>query len=99
MTLSRVALIAGVVFLSALVILFALAVHPILVPFLILVALVLLIGGGNVLYGQNSPGAKAQARVRPAQEAHNRAIDEARRRAAADPTDLADPPVDPPAPQ
>ena len=44
-------------------------------------ALVFLIGGGNLLYGRNSHGAMAQARTRPAQEAQNRAIDEARRQA------------------
>jgi hypothetical protein len=37
-----------------------------------------LIGAGNALYGRNSPYVKAQARTQPAQEAKNRAIDEAR---------------------
>jgi hypothetical protein len=44
-------------------------------------ALVILIGGGNLLYGKHSHGAAAIARVRPAQEAQNRAIDEAQTQA------------------
>ena len=65
--------------------LFALAAagaHWLITPLLTLVALVGLIGGGNLLYGKNSHGAAAQARMRPAQQAHERAIDEARRQAA-----------------
>ena len=48
----------------------------------IVVAVVLLIAAGNLLYGRSSPGAKALARTRDAQESHDRAADlaaEARR--------------------
>ena len=55
--------------------------HGALSPLIAIVALVILIGGGNLLYGKNSHGAAAKARVRPAQEAQNRAIDEAQARA------------------
>ena len=52
---------------------------------LVVVTLALLVGAGNLLYGRHSHGAAAVARVRPAQEAHDRAADlaaEARRAAA-----------------
>jgi hypothetical protein len=52
----------------------------------IVVAVVVLIAAGNLLYGRSSPGAKALARTRDAQEAHDRAADlaaEARRATAA----------------
>jgi peptidoglycan/LPS O-acetylase OafA/YrhL len=39
----------------------------------IVVAVVVLIAAGNLLYGRNSPGAKAKARTRDAQQAHDRA--------------------------
>jgi hypothetical protein len=48
----------------------------------IVAAVVLLVAAGNLLYGRSSPGARAQARTRDAQEAHDRAADlaaEARR--------------------
>jgi hypothetical protein len=48
----------------------------------IVVAVVVLIAAGNLMYGRSSPGAKAQARTREAQEAHDHAADlaaEARR--------------------
>jgi hypothetical protein len=76
--LSRLVLIGGMVVLAAMVVLIAVGVHGALTPLVAMGALVFLIGGGNLLYGKNSHGAAAQARVRPAQEAHNRAIDEAR---------------------
>lgn len=41
----------------------------------IVVAVVVLIAAGNLLYGRSSPGAKALARTRDAQEAHDRAAD------------------------
>jgi hypothetical protein len=52
----------------------------------IIVAVVLLIAAGNLLYGRSSPGARALARTRDAQEAHDRAADLAAqaRRATAD---------------
>ena len=49
------------------------------------VAIAVLVGGGNALYGRHSHGKKAVDRVRPAQEAQNRAADlaaEARRAVA-----------------
>jgi hypothetical protein len=76
--MTRMALVAAGLVLAALVSIFAIGVHGALAPLLTVAALVILIGGGNLLYGPNSHGAKAQARVQPAQEARNRAIDEAR---------------------
>ena len=78
----RVAIGAPVVVGVALVVVLGIAVHGALTPLLAVAALVLLIAGGNLLYGKNSHGAAAEARTRPAQEAQNRAIDEARRKAA-----------------
>jgi putative intracellular protease/amidase len=52
----------------------------------IMIAVVLLIAAGNLLYGRHSTGAKALARTRDAQEAHDRAADlaaDARRATAA----------------
>jgi hypothetical protein len=77
-----VLVLAALVFV-ALIVLAAFGWHGLLSPLLTIAALAILIGGGNLLYGKNSHGAAAQARVRPAQQAQNRAIDEARRQAAA----------------
>ncbi len=41
----------------------------------IVVAVVVLIAAGNLLYGRSAPGARALARTRQAQEAHDRAAD------------------------
>jgi hypothetical protein len=82
-TAARVALAGGIVVIAGLVVLAAIGFHDAVTPLATIGALVILIGGGNLLYGKNSHGAMAQARVRPAQEAQNRAIDEARRAAAA----------------
>ena len=84
MTGTRIALVAGIVFLAAFVIIVAFAHHagPVVV---VVVMIAVLIGCGNLLYGRHSHGAAAQARVRPAQEAHDRAADvaaEARRATA-----------------
>ncbi len=49
------------------------------------VAIAVLVGAGNALYGRHSHGKKAVDRIRPAQEAQNRAADlaaEARRAVA-----------------
>jgi ABC-type iron transport system FetAB permease component len=49
------------------------------------IAIAALVAGGNALYGRHSHGKKAVDRVRPAQEAHDRAADlaaEARRAVA-----------------
>jgi hypothetical protein len=77
---SRIVLIGGILVLvfAALTFLSAIGHHSAITPLATVLALVILIGGGNLLYGKNSHGARAQARVRPAQEAQNRAIDEAR---------------------
>jgi hypothetical protein len=92
MTRSRVALAIGLLILVALLVLIAFGIHGARTPIIALAALVFLIGGGNLLYGKNSHGAMAQARIRPAQEARNRAIDEARRLEA----QAAQPPGPPP---
>ena len=79
MRTSRLALLGGIVILVGLMVVTAIAIHGALAPLLAVLVLVFLIGAGNLLYGKNSHGAMAQARTRPAQEAQNRAIDEARR--------------------
>jgi hypothetical protein len=75
MSLTRVALALGFVFLTAFV--YVVLAHGAnggnVVG--IIAAVVLLIAAGNLLYGRHSPGAKAQARVRDAQAAHDRAAD------------------------
>ncbi|MGA2931558.1 MAG: hypothetical protein ABSE98_05655 [Acidimicrobiales bacterium] len=84
MTTTRIALIAGIVFLAIFVVIAAIAMHAGLIVFVALV-LAALVAGGNLLYGRHSHGAAAVARVRPAQEAHDRAADaaaEARRAVA-----------------
>jgi flagellar motor component MotA len=81
MTFTRFALGAGVVLVLAFVVLMAVAVGGAFTPVVAIAALLILIGGGNLLYGRHSHGAAAVARVRPAQEAQNRAIDEAQAQA------------------
>jgi hypothetical protein len=84
MSAARIALIAGIAFLAAFVVVAAFALHAGIV---VVVALVIagLVGAGNLLYGRHSHGATAVARTREAQEAHDRAADLANdaRRAAA----------------
>ncbi len=84
MTTTRIALIAGIVLLAALVVVGVFAAHAglVLVAF---VAIAALVAAGNLLYGRHSHGAAAMNRVRAAQEAHDRAADaaaEARRAVA-----------------
>jgi hypothetical protein len=81
MRFTRFALAAGVVVIVAFMLLVAIGIHGALTPVIAIVALVGLIACGNLLYGKNSHGAVATARKRPAQEAQNRAIDEAQVRA------------------
>jgi hypothetical protein len=81
MTFTRFAVRAGIVFVVAFMLLVAIGIHGAVTPVIALVALGGLIACGNLLYGKNSHGATAKARVRPAQEAQNRAIDEAQQRA------------------
>ena len=76
MTGTRIALIAGIVILALFVIVTVFAAHAGLVV-VALAAVAVLIGAGNPLYGRHSHGAAAHARIRPAQEAHNRAADQA----------------------
>jgi hypothetical protein len=81
MTFTRVALWLGVVVVIAFVVLTAVALGGAFTPVVAIAALLILIGAGNLLYGRHSHGAAAVARVRPAQEAQNRAIDEAQEQA------------------
>jgi hypothetical protein len=87
MTGMRIALIAGIVILALFVVVAVFAAHAGLVV-VAFVAVVALIAAGNLLYGRHSHGAAAQARIRPAQEAHDRAADQAAeaRRAVAEAT-------------
>ena len=83
-TATRIAVVAGIVLLAAFVVVTVFAAHAGLV-LVALVAVAALIGAGNLLYGRHSHGAAAVDRVRPAQEAHDRAADaaaEARRAVA-----------------
>jgi hypothetical protein len=81
MRFTRFALGAGVVVVVAFMLLVAIGIHGALTPVIAITAVVGLIVCGNLLYGKHSHGAAATARVRPAQEAQNRAIDEAHERA------------------
>jgi len=76
---TRIALIAGIVLLAAFFVFGAVAtMHGAAVVLVIVaVALAVLIGAGNLLYGTHSHGAAAQARIRPAQEAADRAAERA----------------------
>ena len=82
MTFRRISLIAGIAVLTAFVVVVVARGHDGGNALVIALALIVLIGAGNLLYGRGSHGAAAQARTGPAQEARNRAIDEARRREA-----------------
>ena len=82
MTFRRISLVAGIAVLTAFVIVVVAHGHDGGNALVIALALIVLIGAGNLLYGRSSHGATAQARTGPAQEARNRAIDEARRREA-----------------
>jgi hypothetical protein len=63
MNKNRVALIAGLLVLVALIVMIAVASRGARTPIIAVAALVFLIGGGNLLYGKNSHGAMAQART------------------------------------
>ena len=78
MTLRRIGLAAGIVVLTAFVYVVLAHGHDGSNALVVVIAVVLLVAAGNLLYGRSSHGAAAQARIRPAQEARNRAIDEAR---------------------
>jgi len=79
--LTRFALGAGVVVVVAFMLLVAIGMHGAFTPIIAVLALGGLIACGNLLYGKHSHGAAATARVRPAQEAQNRAIDETQEQA------------------
>ena len=74
MTATRVALVAGIVFLVAFVIVSAFALHagP---EVLAVLALIGLVACGNLLYGRRSRYAVITERKRPAQQAHDHAAD------------------------
>jgi hypothetical protein len=76
-TITRIALMAGTLLVAGFFVVVMVGAHRDATPVVALVALVVLIGVGNLLYGKNSHGAMAQDRVRAAQEAQDRAIDEA----------------------
>ena len=76
MSTTRIALVAGIVLLAALVVVTVLAAHAGLVV-VAFVAIAALVAAGNLLYGRHSHGAAAMKRVRAAQEAHDRAADRA----------------------
>jgi hypothetical protein len=76
-TITRIALMAGTVLVAGFMVVVMVGAHRDATPVVALVALVVLIGMGNLLYGKNSHGAMAKDRVRAVQEAQNRAIDEA----------------------
>jgi threonine/homoserine/homoserine lactone efflux protein len=80
MSLTRIAVAAGIALLTVFVILVYVGGPYGLRSVLIVVfTMVALIGAGNLLYGRRSHYAAAQARTRPAQQAHDRAADVAAR--------------------
>lgn len=86
MTWTRIAIAIGIALLTVFAVIVIAAGHAgagaAVVAFIAIAALV---GAGNALYGRHSHGKKAVDRVRPAQEAQNRAADlaaEARRAVA-----------------
>jgi hypothetical protein len=87
---TRIAVITGIFLLTAFFVLGAVATFHSAVAVLVIVAVALavLIGAGNLLYGAHSHGAAAQARRRPAQEAADQAAARAAdaRRAVAEAT-------------
>ncbi len=76
MTLSRIAVAAGIALLTLFVILVYVAgPYGLRTVIIVVVTMAALIGAGNLLYGRRSHYAAAQDRIRPAQEAHDRAAD------------------------
>ena len=76
MTSTRIALTVGIVILALFAVVAVFAAHAGLVV-VAFAAVVVLIAAGNLLYGRHSHGAAAQARIQAAQEAHDRAADQA----------------------
>ncbi len=83
MTFTRIAVAAGIALLTLFVILVVVGGSSgVGTALVVLVTMAVLVGAGNLLYGRRSHYATAQARRRPAQDAHDRAADlaaEARR--------------------
>jgi hypothetical protein len=78
MTLSRIAVAVGIALLTAFaIVVYVAGPYGLRTVILVVVTMAVLIGAGNLLYGRRSPYAAAQARRRPAQEAHDRAADRA----------------------
>jgi len=74
MRATRIAVVAGIAVLAVFVVITAFATHAGLV-LVALAAIAGLIACGNLLYGRRSHYARAHARVRPAQQAHDAAAD------------------------
>jgi hypothetical protein len=76
MSLSRIAVAAGIALLTAFVLVVYLAgPYGLRTVIIVVVTMAALVGAGNLLYGRRSHYAAAQARNRPDQEAHDRAAD------------------------
>ena len=76
MSLTRLATALGIALLTAfLVVVWLAGPNGLRTGMIVVVTMGVLVGGGNLLYGRHSHGAAAVARVRPAQEAHDRAAD------------------------
>jgi hypothetical protein len=78
MTFTRIVTSLGITLLVAFAIVVLLAGHSGAGAAIVaVIAIAVLIGAGNLLYGRHSHGAAAVARVRPAQQAQNQAADRA----------------------
>ncbi len=78
MTLSRIAVAVGIALLTAFaIVVYVAGPYGLRSVMVVLVTMAVLIGAGNLLYGRRSHYAAAQERMRPAQEAHDRAADRA----------------------
>jgi hypothetical protein len=78
MTFSRIAVAAGIALLTAFaVVVIAEGQAGAGAAVVAFIAIAALVGAGNALYGRHSHGKKAMDRVRPAQDAQNRAADRA----------------------
>jgi hypothetical protein len=78
MTFTRIATAVGIALLAAFAIVVLLAGHSGAGAAIVaVIAIAVLIGAGNLLYGRHSHGAAAMARVRDAQQAQNQAADRA----------------------
>jgi|GEM_PF-2522769 len=96
MTLTRIAVAAGIAVLTAFVVL-VVVVGPAGLGVVIVAVLAIagLIAAGNLLYGRNSHYAAAQARLRGPEEPGDEATTEAQARARASEWPIQEPPPDP----